>query len=159
MSTAGAAASARASPNTSAAPSRSWLRYCVIWLARTSNCCANSAKSLLALERLQGYRRLERRCVIAARSSRHGLSCSRLYWPPSGRKSTQPSVQISRATSRHYGREDFDEGNVRPDAVFWCLICVYHERTIGKLLNKPGFSCRGLCGYSGIILLRAPSSV
>ncbi|MHA6731182.1 ABC transporter substrate-binding protein, partial [Devosia sp. A369] len=41
----------------------------------------------------------ERRGVVAAGSSRHDLSCSRPYWPPSGRKSTHPRVQIPRASS------------------------------------------------------------
>jgi hypothetical protein len=56
-------------------------------------------RRLLALDGNQGHLRLKCRRVIAAGSSRHGCSCSRPYWPPSGRKSTYPAVQIFRATS------------------------------------------------------------
>src|SRR5690554_2697718 len=56
-------------------------------------------QGLLTLDGSQRYFRLEHRRVVAAGSSRHGRSCSRPYWPPSGTKSTYPAVQFSRATS------------------------------------------------------------
>jgi hypothetical protein len=43
--------------------------------------------------------RLEGRCVIPARSSVHGLSCSRRLSPPSGRNSTYRPVQICESGS------------------------------------------------------------
>src|SRR5690554_4740553 len=60
-------------------------------------------QGLLTLDGSQRYFRLEHRRVVAAGSSRHGRSCSRPYWPPSGTKSTYPAVQFSRATSEFYG--------------------------------------------------------
>src|ERR1019366_3415218 len=46
--------------------------------------------------------RLEGRCVVPARSSAHGLSCSRRLSPLSGRNSTYRPVQISGAGSEAY---------------------------------------------------------
>src|ERR1035438_3451619 len=60
------ASSAFASPKTPAAPSRSWLFHCVIWLACTSNCSASSesvfsllsaAKATLALNTAEWFLR------------------------------------------------------------------------------------------------------
>src|SRR5450759_324738 len=42
---------------------------------------------------------LESRCVVPARSSAHGLSCSRLSSPLSGRNSTYRAVQICESSS------------------------------------------------------------
>jgi hypothetical protein len=54
---------------------------------------------LLALHGGQSHLRLENRCVVPARSSRHGLSCAAHIWPLSGRNSTYPAIQISKASS------------------------------------------------------------
>ena len=48
-------------------------------------------------------------CVVAAGSSRHGLSCAWPYWPPSGRKSTYHAVKIPRASAPD--RLDGDAGH------------------------------------------------
>src|SRR5690554_4232318 len=67
-------------------------------------------QGLLTLDGSQRYFRLEHRRVVAAGSSRHGRSCSRPYWPPSGTKSTYPAVQFSRATSRLTSKELVQDG-------------------------------------------------
>jgi hypothetical protein len=53
----------------------------------------------LALDGGKRHLRLERRCVVPARSSVHGLSCSRRLSPRSGRNSTYRLVQICGAGS------------------------------------------------------------
>lgn len=62
---------------TPVAPSRSWSFHCLIWLACTSNCWDNSNQRLLAPDGGKRHLCLESRAVVPARSSRHGLSCSR----------------------------------------------------------------------------------
>jgi hypothetical protein len=42
--------------------------------------------------------------VVPAGSSAHLISCHAARWPPSGRKSTYPTVQFCQATSMLYKR-------------------------------------------------------
>jgi hypothetical protein len=53
----------------------------------------------IALDGGKRHFSLEARCVVPARSSAHGLSCSRRLSPFSGRNSTYRPVQISAAGS------------------------------------------------------------
>src|SRR5467141_3856593 len=54
----------------------------------------------VALDGGKRHLRLEGRCVVPARSSVHGLSCSRRLSPLSGRNSTYRPVQICESGSR-----------------------------------------------------------
>src|SRR4051812_6197464 len=56
----------------------------------------------VALDGGKRHLRLEGRCVVPARSSVHGLSCSRRLSPPSGRNSTYRPVQICGAGSKFW---------------------------------------------------------
>src|SRR5215211_3064298 len=98
-STGGLAAAAFSDPNTSAAPSRSCAFHWVIWLGWTSNCWASSvrvfspftaARATLALKAGEWFRR--GRLLIAS-------PVRQPFWLWSGRNSTYPTVQISRASS------------------------------------------------------------
>jgi hypothetical protein len=98
-STAASAGSAFASPpKTPAAPSSYWLFHGVIWLACTSNCCANSvrgfspshaARATFALNAAVWFRR--ERLLMPSPVSGH-------LRPVQTRPSTFPWVQFSRAT-------------------------------------------------------------
>src|ERR671913_280965 len=90
-------------PNTPAAPSRSWAFHWVIWLGCTSNCWASSARvfspftaarATLALKAGEWFRRGLLLIVSPVRQP---------FWPRSGRNSTYPAVQISRASSASGG--------------------------------------------------------
>src|SRR5918994_180850 len=98
-STGGLADAACSAPNTPAAPSRSWAFHWVIWLGCTSNCWASSARVFspftaarapLALKAGEWFRRGLLLIVSPVRQP---------FWPRSGRNSTYPAVQISRASS------------------------------------------------------------
>src|ERR687897_2605982 len=86
-------------PNTPAAPSSNCAFHWVIWFGWTSNCCASSARVLspftaaratLALKAGEWFRRGLLLIVSPVRQP---------FWPRSGRNSTYPAVQISRASS------------------------------------------------------------
>src|ERR1019366_3085503 len=101
-STVAVAASAFASlPKTPTAPSRSWLFHCVIWLACTSNNCANSesvfsplmaAKATFALKAAVWFRR-GRLLICSPHPSHFRLRANRT--------STYPPVRIC-ATASHF---------------------------------------------------------
>ena len=79
-STAAVAGSALASPpKTPAAPSRSWLFHCVIWLAMYVKLLRQLGKCLFSLDGGQSHLRLECRCVVPARTSAHLLSSSQPF--------------------------------------------------------------------------------
>src|SRR5215207_6444584 len=98
-STGGFAAAAFSAPNTPAAPSRSCAFHWVIWLGCTSNCCANSARVFSPLKAARATLALK-----AGEWFRRGLlliasPVQQPLWLLSGRNSTYPAVQISRASS------------------------------------------------------------
>src|SRR5215204_6426612 len=100
-STGGFAAAAFSAPNTPAAPSRSCAFHWVIWLGCTSNCCANSARVFSPLKAARATLALK-----AAEWFRRGLlliasPVQQPLWLLSGRNSTYPAVQISRASSEN----------------------------------------------------------
>jgi len=104
-------------PKTPAAPSRSWLFHCVIWLACTSNCRANSksafspfyaAKATFALNAAVWFRRGH--LPVQSPLSSH-------IRPVQTRFSTYPRVQFSRATSCVYRSSGLPNPDCRKQAL------------------------------------------
>src|SRR6202035_1662896 len=92
----------------------------------------------LALDGRKGHLRLEGRCVVPTRSSAHGLSCSRLSSPLSGRNSTYRLFQICEASSHCLFRRGF----------FLALEFRFLRRGEGLFFSTRFFLGRGLANTS-----------
>src|ERR671910_558300 len=121
-------------PNTPAAPSSNCAFHWVIWFGWASNCCASSARVLspltaaratLALKAGEWFRR---GLLLIASPDRQPL------WLLSGRNSTYPAVQISRASSSPHLVVDLIDRGEGHD----CWICQDQHHRAGSRARGPG---------------------
>src|SRR5713101_2752521 len=112
----------------------------------------------IALDGCQRHLRLEGRGVVPARSSVHGLSCSRRSSPLSGRNSTYRPVQISGAGSIDGRREKITAMINAGLAHSSGFVAFPTEIVFSETGKFVGFAMRKVGGHKPIHQLLSPAS-